>query len=254
MNCCICNKENAKCFKGNYYCKKHYNHMYRYGKIIKKTIYDKNDYIFEDDIVKIILRDKYQNENGICIIDKQYYDKIKDFKWYKKTNTSKGEYCVTKGINKNSGVAIQDVILDNLDDKHKPIVKYDHINNNGLINTIDNLRIVSHQQNAFNMKKKSTNTSGVTGVAIYTKDSTLKWSANICYNYKTIFIGRSESFDSTVKMRITREAEYFGIHSNNYNPHTNTLQLTYNSHDDNKQTFIECNLQGEIIKFEKFSQ
>lgn len=48
------------------------------------------------------------------------------------------------------------------------------------------------------------------------------------------------------------ELEYFKEFSPNYNPHTNTLQITYLSHDDNKQTYIEMNMKGNILKFKKF--
>jgi hypothetical protein len=102
-----------------------------------------------------------------------------------------------------------------------------------------------------NMSKKITNSSGVVGVQRYSADSIPKWDASITYNYKSIWLGRDVSFDKMVIARIKGEAEYFGEYSNNFCILTNTIQLNYISHDDNKQTFIECDLQGEIIKFEK---
>lgn len=42
--------------------------------------------------------------------------------------------------------------------------KVDHIDGNGKNNSISNLRVVTHKVNMHNQKKRSTNTSGVTGV------------------------------------------------------------------------------------------
>lgn len=241
--CIICGAEekdnyDVKKYNGEYYCKKHYNHMYRYGKIINKTIYDKNDYVENGEYIQIILRDKKQSENGRCIIDKEFYDKVKNYKWY----LSFG-YCKTKGINKHSGTCIQDLIMDNLNKKHK----YDHINKKKLDNIKHNLRKVTSQQNAMNMGKKHTNTSGVTGVALYKNDRVLKWDATITYKYKNIFLGRFISFDEAVHCRLKGEIEYFKEYSPNYNKDTNTIQITYISQDDNKEKYIEYNLDGNLI-------
>ena len=255
--CYHCGKETGEItsFYGKYYCKKHYNHMYRYGKIIDRTIYDLNEYIFEYDKVKIQLYDKKCNPVSIATIDKEDYGKIKDLKWYMKKpygkNNGCSTYCVTKGINPNSSVSIQDVIMNNLDDDFRPINKYDHIDNNGLNNTKENLRIVTHQQNAMNMSKKNTNTSGVVGVSAYKNDSVLKWDSSITYSYESIWFGRSESFDEAVKLRIVGESKFKKEYGTNYNPKTNLVELTYLSHDDNKYTFISCNLDGKIVEFKK---
>ncbi|MDM8534865.1 hypothetical protein QUF55_09225, partial [Clostridiaceae bacterium HSG29] len=57
--CCICGEEGytVEKFKGKYYCKKHYNHMYRHGKILEYTIHDKNEIIKHDDFLEIITKD-----------------------------------------------------------------------------------------------------------------------------------------------------------------------------------------------------
>lgn len=232
--CCICNSTNrVQTYKGKLYCKKHYNHMMRYGKIINKTIYDKNDYIFENNIVKIILRDKYQNINGTCIIDKEDYEKVKDYKWY----LSHG-YCVTKGVNKNFGVAIQNIVMDNLE--FLDVIYYDHKNRDRLNNKKENFRLVSEQENAMNLSMKSTNTSGVTGVYYSNKNS--RWVAVITYNYEVIYLGSSIDFDEAVQMRLEGEAKYFKTYSPNYNADKNAICLIYTSQTDNKQKYIEIQL------------
>jgi hypothetical protein len=59
-------------------------------------------------------------------------------------------------------------------------LEVDHINGDLLDNKICNLRIVSHKRNMRNTSKRSTNTSGVTGVHPKLKDGVLiAWVADI---------------------------------------------------------------------------
>ena len=62
---------------------------------------------------------------------------------------------------------------------------------------------------------------------------------------------RFDSFDDAVKFRLQNESILFKEYSNNYNPQTQTIQLTYTSHDDSLQTYIEVSLDGQIIQFKK---
>jgi hypothetical protein len=209
--------------------------MYRYGKTYEKTIYDKNDYIFDktNNIVKIVLRDKYQNINGYALIDYEDYNKVKDFKWY----LSDG-YCVTKGIEKNNGVDIYCVIFNDRN-------PYDHINNDRLYNRKTNLRPVNNQQNSMNMSKKNTNKSGVVGVQRQNPKSP-RWIAGITYKYKSIWLGVYENFDDAVIARLKGEAHYFKEYSNNYNPTKNNITLEYISQEDNLLHHIEVSLEENI--------
>ena len=242
--CCVCGKQtkegyDVKKYKDNYYCKKHYNHIYRYGEIIEKTVYDKNDYVEKDSYIEIILRDKYQKQNSVCLVNKEDYSKVKNYKWY----LSHG-YAKTKGINKNSGISIHNVIMDNIDMQ----VIYDHINKNKLDNRKSNLRIVTHQENAMNMGKKCTNTSGVTGVKKYDKDLILKWDAGITFGYQNINLGRYTNFDEAVLSRLKGEIKYFKEYSPNYNKETNTILLEYKSQEDGLERIIELSMNGNILQ------
>jgi hypothetical protein len=234
--CSVCGEINdVSKLKGIPYCKRHYLQMYRYGKIYDKTIYDKNDYVFDktNNIVKIVLRDKYQNINGYAVIDYEDYDKVKDYKWY----LSRG-YCVTKGINKNNEVDIYCVIFNNF-------TPYDHIDNDRLNDRKHNLRLATSQQNSMNMSIKNTNKSGVTGVQRRNPKSP-RWTAGITYKYESIWLGVYESFDDAVLARLKGEAHYFKEYSNNYNPNKNNITLEYISKNDNLLHHIEISLEEEI--------
>lgn len=232
--------------KGVPYCKKHWNHMVRYGKIVDKTIYDKNDYIFEKDIVKIVLRDKYQNVNGYCIIDKEDYEKIKDFKWYL---VNQG-YCTTKSIQKEHGIRIHSVLMsDNYMELTNNIL-HDHINQDKLDNRKCNLRTVTQHQNTMNMGKKYNNSSGVTGVQQKINKHSIKWIASIMYEYKGMSLGTYNTFDEAVIARLKGEAQYFKEYAPNYNKDTNTIYLEYVSQDDHKTKIVEISLEGKMLKQE----
>lgn len=84
----------------------------------------------------------------------------------------------------------------------------DHKNRNIKDNRIENLRICTKQQNAYNAKVRATNSSGVTGVW-YRKD-TKKWVAEIKYNGKKKTLGCFESKDEAIKKRREAEKIYCG--------------------------------------------
>ena len=225
-------------FHGTPYCKRHYLQMYRHGKILDSTIYDRNEIIVEENIARIIIRDVKQEIKCESIIDSEDVDKIKKYKWYESYG-----YCVTKGIDHNNGIDIANVIFNDFDNK------YDHINHNRLDNRKINLRPVTSHQNAMNMGKKITNTSGVTGVRQEKTVKLPRWIATITYNYKSYWLGSYETFDDAVKARLQGEIKYFGEYSPNYNPRTKTLQIVYTSPSDNLRHFMEYSLEGELLKW-----
>ena len=60
----------------------------------------------------------------------------------------------------------------------EPVGEIDHINGRRDDNRVENLRLVSHQENAHNMKEPPNhNTSGLLGVSFYKRDGS--WAASI---------------------------------------------------------------------------
>lgn len=236
LACSVCgSKTDVRNYKGIPYCKRHYLQMWRHGKILETTIYDRNEIIIDGDIARIIIKDAKQNIKDICIIDAEDIDKVKNYKWYTSYN-----YCVTKSINSICGTDISNVIFNDYENK------YDHINHNRLDNRKINLRPVTSHQNAMNMGKKITNTSGVTGVR-QDHDSS-KWAARITYNYKDKWLGSYNTFDEAVKARLKAEIKYFKEYSPNYDPDSKTIQLSYYSPSDKQNHFIEYSLEGDLLQ------
>ena len=84
----------------------------------------------------------------------------------------------------------------------------DHINMNPLDNRKCNLRICTMQQNNFNKKEQTNNTSGRVGVTW--DKQTNKWLAQIQVDGKNIKLGRFKNKEDAIKVREEAELKYFG--------------------------------------------
>ena len=87
----------------------------------------------------------------------------------------------------------------------------DHINGLKYDNRKSNLRICTYSDNSKNQKKRSNNTSGVTGVSWCEKDSC--WVAQICVNGRTMYLGGFQEKSDAIKVRKKAEEKYFGEYS-----------------------------------------
>jgi len=165
------------------------------GKVIanKKRIVE-NKYIFKDDYG--IGYDKNKRE---FYFDLEYYDKIKNYCWHVDKDTN---YVFTTFNDKT--IYMHRLILD----LEEGDLYVDHINHKTNDNRKINMRKTTHQENLFNQKLKSNNTSGVTGVGWLSKYD--KWRAYITLDYKFIELGTFYIFEDAVKARKEAEIKYFG--------------------------------------------
>ena len=92
-----------------------------------------------------------------------------------------------------------------------PSGEIDHIDGNGLNNSLSNLRDVSHNENLRNQARAKNNSSGVTGV-VWNKQCG-KWMAQIVADGTRHYLGLFVKFDDAVAARKSAEASY-GFHSN----------------------------------------
>lgn len=193
MNVCeYCGKNARESFHGHWYCKRHYLQMYRHGKILKRTIYDPNDYEILDDHAEIILRDKHGDEIGRALIDLEDVERCKQYKWYRRIGTGNTNYCMASISNgtKSGGkkIFLHRFIMDYWTNEKE----IDHIDMNGLNNRKENLRIVTHSKNMSNNKN--------TGVKQVPSGN---WQAAVCRNYKTIYIGTFHTKEKAIEARKT---------------------------------------------------
>lgn len=162
------------------HCFKHYSQIRNYGKIFKRTKFDPNEFIFEDEICKIQIYDRKNNPKCQAIIDTEDYERVKDYKWHfnHKTQTVGGSL-----PNSNSKIYISRLIMNVTD----PQTEVDHKNHDKLDNRKQNLRICSRSQNQKNQRILKSNTSGYKGVSWCPKSN--KWVSKISVNNKTVHLG-----------------------------------------------------------------
>lgn len=90
-------------------------------------------------------------------------------------------------------------------------VRIDHADGNGTNNAWANLSSVTTAQNARNIRKKSTNKSGHTGVRWCPKAK--RWTATIVHNRKHKWLGSFALLSDAVAVRKSAERD-FGFHPN----------------------------------------
>lgn len=175
-------------------CGKHYLQYKRHGEIQSRTKYDPNEFVIEEDLVRIFLYNKDGNKVAEALVDKNDYNLIKEYKW-----------CLDKnGYVKNSKQGYLHRIIT-----RETILYVDHINGNKLDNRKSNLRVCSNADNLKNrVKLPSSNTSGILGVR-YRSDRS-KWYAEIQVNNKKIRLGSYTDKEGAVRARLEAEIKYFG--------------------------------------------
>lgn len=145
----------------------------------------------------------YFNDNkGQFIFDKEDYEKIKDYCWYK---GNRG-YAIHDRINRKSILAHRLIT----DCPNGMVV--DHINHDTLDNRKCNLRICTSADNAKNQKVNSRNTSGHKGV-FYNK-KLKKWQSYINLDKKRFNLGCFDNKEDAIKIRQMKEIELFGEFAN----------------------------------------
>lgn len=117
------------------------------------------------------------------------YDIIKNYTWY----ISKRGY-VTTNI-KRKATPMHKVLLS-----YKKGFVVDHISGDKLDNRRSNLRICTQQENMFNQKLRSTNTSGYIGVSYI--DRVCRYEAYLHKDGKKYYLGL---YDSPVEAAIERD-------------------------------------------------
>ena len=177
------------------YCNRHYKQFKKHGHTLERTYRDLNEIIEYDDYAEIVLYDKQGKEIARAIIDLEYVDSVKKYKWSYRKNDGYAS-------NKTTGL-LHRFIMNPSDD-----MVVDHINGNKLDNRRCNLRICTNQQNSFNHKVLINNESGHSG--IYFRKDTNKWRARIKVGNKDIHLGYFKTLEEAIEARRQAEIEYFG--------------------------------------------
>ena len=174
LKCCICGDLKMASFEGKPYCRRHYLQMTRHGETFN-TIYEENDC---GNYYECILKDKNSNEIARTKIDKEDYDKLKGTlctsdKWYALISE--------KGTSKK--YFVHRFLMGLKDNEYS--INEDHINGDSLENPI-----CTQHENSKNGRK----TYRVVGISFIKNYNGTKWTARICHNYKTIYLGQKKPY------------------------------------------------------------
>jgi hypothetical protein len=144
-------------------------------------------------------------QGKFAMVDEKDYAQLCEYKWYA-TNQRDHFYAARNKI-KNGRRTYMTM--------HRQIMKcpmdmvIDHINHNGLDNRRDNLRMVTSQQNSWNVRKHRGNfSSQYKGVSFDNKRK--KWVSAIFYNGKRISIGQFDDEEAAARAYDEKASEMFG--------------------------------------------
>ena len=200
--CCICGEKSKSTWKdGKEYCRKHYMQMYHHGRILEKTIYDRNEWIEYEDYAECITYNKNLKPNVRVKFDLEDAKKLKNKKIYICNHNGKFYAIICEnGMHKPMA---HRYVMGLYGEEYSIRKVVDHINGDSLDNRKSNLRICSHAENMINIRKKDK----IIGVNI-NKDG--KYVARLMHNYRGINLGIYNTYEEAVLARILKEKELCG--------------------------------------------
>ena len=155
------------------------------------------------------------NNKGIVFVDNEDYEWLQQYKWNFNLSRNGNGYATTNlYLNKRNLIKHMHRLIMN-----EPIgLQIDHIDNNGLNNQKNNLRIVTNQQNQMNRKKGINCSSKYKGVTWKKQDK--QWQAQIQANKKYIYLGLFRIEEDAAKAYNEAAIELFGEYA-----HLNEVKL-----------------------------
>lgn len=147
------------------------------------------------------------NTTNYTIVDSNKYHLIKDYCWFE--HHGYAETSIHHGINnkKSKSIRMHQVLLNVVKDH-----EVDHWNRNKLDNTLENLRICTHQQNTRNRSKGKHSSGNIVGV---TWNSKGYWHARISINGMETSLGYFKNQEDAIEARLEAEKKYYGEFSPN---------------------------------------
>lgn len=183
---------------GGMYCSRHAEQLRKNGYFTNiNPIRKINEYrVCADGCVEIFLYNRMGKVIATTIINEHNLELCVNYKWH-----------ITNGYASaiiNGALTYLHRLLLNATNEET----VDHINRNCLDNRIENLRICSQEQNLWNSKKPSHNTSGYKGVCF--DKSRNKWVAQISIKNVTKLIGRFSTKEEAYAAYVKRASEIRG--------------------------------------------
>ena len=152
---------------------------------MKRTKYDPNEIIVENNICRMKLYNNKGEEVAETIFDLKYKSEIEKYKWHFHQN-----YVVTTWYDENNkqyNIQLHQAIIQMSGQVVPDGYEIDHKDINSLNNLENNLRICTRSQNQQNRGKNKNNSSNFKGVTWHNNNE--KWQAQIVINNKKQYLG-----------------------------------------------------------------
>lgn len=140
-------------------------------------------------------------------VDAADFDFINQWKWNCKKCKRTHYACRTSREDGKMRTVWMHRVLLGIDGKHK--IFCDHIDNDGLNNTRNNMRTATHQENCRNRRSRRNSSSKYLGVSRYTRDPNT-WVAQISTGEKKIMLGHHKSEEAAAKAYDAAALKYHG--------------------------------------------
>ena len=177
----------------------------KFGHIVGKSNSKKNSWIIKGEIAYTKLKD------SIVIIDSEDVKKVEKYCW-RVDNVTKRVIANIKDCS-NKIIWLSRVVME-VNNEDAKYVLVDHKNGDVLDNRKENLRLCNKRENNINIKRKSNNKSGFTGV--YWSESCKKWVAKIYKKGHKEVVKRFSSFEDAVAFRGDMDLQLYGDFSGLY--------------------------------------
>jgi hypothetical protein len=206
---CLCDCGNKKVIRGNSLKSGNTKSCGCYNSEVHRGIAKKNFKKIWEPIDQGSYYDIPLSKETFSKVDKEDYDKIKEYKWYYNRKTG---YAYSGGVNQSSGENSRKKLSRFIMGINSPIIQIDHINGDRLDNRKANLRIATNEENCSNSFIRIDNTSGHRGVSFDRARN--KWFAEIVKGkkrHRKRFIDKKDAIQWYKKMAIELFDEFCSL-------------------------------------------
>lgn len=233
-------KVNNNALYGAPLCEKHRDQYRRFGKFMdsnQRGVFDPNEIRIKDDYFEIDTYDQYGNvvETFLCDLEDLSKLEIDKRKWRTVYKLDK-PYLFT-GNQKSERLYFHRIIMGS-----PKGMTIDHINGNTLDNRKSNLRSILEKDNHKNVRKKSTNTSGIRGVSFNKKEN--KWVIDFTYEEKRYYFKPFNIKEEAVYLRYLCETTF--LKEFRYTTNDEEYFLHINKLSDKQKSDIETYFKNKI--------
>lgn len=175
-------------------CDKHYHHLVRFGRFLKRTRFDRNEFEVDGDVARMYVYDRSGQRRAVVLLDAEDVPRVSALKW------------AIIGTNGYVVCASRRLLLHRFIMNAPPGTQVDHINHDKLDNRKANLRLCTPSQNQFNRRRygKRRKVYGLPKGIYHYPGTNKPWRAHFTVNGKTT-VKRFATMEDAMAWRLEQE-------------------------------------------------